>query len=1062
MALFAATLTLGLGAQSAVTRAATRAIASTAPEFYVEYFTVSYQSTLTIQTSGSAGATDPVLHLLRDNGDGTFTQMAYSDNWSGVEARISYTNASLAYSRFLLVLRAKTYAASGTCNLLKSGRSYRSGVPVGGNMVTASAFIFNTGDELRTVHVPGGSVAPALLKFSTSAGDMISGVGLGNGVGGSSVLSLAGTELHFLVGTPWLRDGAAYLTPRAGAANVMSNDVASDTDGDGIGNALEATLGLCAGTSGCPNAADGHGRDTDRDGLSDGEEVWGVGGTLTDGIDDLPFARWGANPKKKDVFLEVDYLTGIGGVLGTNTNPFQWLRDHPTGYLGNWQGSPEDWFDHASEPFEAGPNSHLHNPDSSDGVAIHLDVGVAPTNPANESEFGDWSSGSSRALVPDFIINVLDAIDGDVTVAINGVDATFDATGYTPADIGIILGFAVASTGEPVRLKSYTDNGDGTATTIFEAGEHGVHFTRALSVPSGYQDAVSTPGEDSVSLRAHYLNDADQVDVIRIGRVRYAATTGVYGGGQTGGAAFSAGLAHGAFIHELGHTLALEHWGHGQWGTFGPNCFPQYQSMMRYGGPPFRFSDTEGVDSLDAGAMPETETFGAGYDHSVYSPWPYYYTATSSTVDWNRDGSVSPSGTYWRTPGLTIYGSGYSSCGAFVQGRDRIVPSADVVGPVDLVRASTRLYAFWATGSTLEYKFATLGSQGDKSCTGTADPASGACLDWSSTFTLLSGSTYLGVSSLNFGGDLFLAYNNSSNGLVARKLTVNGNGTLTVAGTWSMLTANAEDRSAFAPELVEHHSARYTGAMVMLFLSEAGTYRYYRFTGTTWIESYNLLDSTGSPISGGDSPAAIGWPDANAAGFAASEKRTVAILPDSSGNLRVYVLNYDTPWDWAQVSLGSLGTTEGKPFMAYRHQRQADGAPRTDFPGQFMFGRMAPCDGGHCAYVRFTAQTSRTNPPGAAMTTTYVADYLQNVWAITQPGTSAALYGDSTLDNVFGLSPHSVKLTSEYGLNFYPHADGSPEHAYGIRSDFRVMEDGICSVIGGDRAFACGGVNVLD
>ena len=63
---------------------------------------------------------------------------------------------------------------------------------------------------------------------------------------------------------------------------------------------------------------------------------------------------------------------------------------------------------------------------------------------------------------------------------------------------------------------------------------------------------------------------------------------------------------------------------------------------------------------------------------------------------------------------------------------------------------------------------------------------------------------------------------------------------------------------------------------------------------------------------------------------------------------------------------------------------------------------------------------------------------------------------------MFGLSPHSALLTYEYGLNFYPHADASPDHSFGVRSDFRVMEDDICSLIGAYRGFPCGAIDVLD
>ena len=412
------------------------------------------------------------------------------------------------------------------------------------------------------------------------------------------------------------------------------------------------------------------------------------------------------------------------------------MRANPTGYVGAWHGSPEDWYDHAEEPFAAGPNSHLHyaGTEPIGGVALHLDLGVAPTDPANESEFGDWSTGSSRALVPDFIVNVVDAIDGDVTVTINGVGLSFDATGLTPAEIAMLVGFAVVGTGEPVDIKSYTDNGDGTATVVFEAQEHSVHFTRGISVPLGYEDSIEMPREDDESLRSHYESDTAQVDAVRVGRLRYGVAVGLDGGGQAYGARFVSGLAHGALIHELGHTLGLQHWGNDAWGTNSAGCLPHYQSMMRYGKPPYRFSDTDGVDSLNPGAVQETETFGATYDHLIYGLAPYYYAATSSTVDWNWDGTPSPIGTSWRAPAMSIYDDGYSYCGAFVLGRDRIVPNEDVVGAVDLTRAGTRLYAFWATGSALKYKYTTLGSIGDESCTGTADPASGACLTWSSTY----------------------------------------------------------------------------------------------------------------------------------------------------------------------------------------------------------------------------------------------------------------------------------------------------------------------------------------
>ncbi|NVJ10465.1 hypothetical protein HUW63_35315 [Myxococcus sp. AM001] len=68
---------------------------------------------------------------------------------------------------------------------------------------------------------------------------------------------------------------------------------ALDTDGDGICDLVEAVLGTN------PNSTD-----TDGDRLGDYAEAFGFGGIL-----DLP--TLGANPRKKDVFVEADYYPGL-------------------------------------------------------------------------------------------------------------------------------------------------------------------------------------------------------------------------------------------------------------------------------------------------------------------------------------------------------------------------------------------------------------------------------------------------------------------------------------------------------------------------------------------------------------------------------------------------------------------------------------------------------------------------------------------------------------------------------------------------------------------------------
>lgn len=73
---------------------------------------------------------------------------------------------------------------------------------------------------------------------------------------------------------------------------------AADSDGDGIPDAFETGDGI--GRPPCAFGTDPHNPDTDGDGLEDGEEVYGTPAGL-----DL--AALGANPLRKDIFIEADW-----------------------------------------------------------------------------------------------------------------------------------------------------------------------------------------------------------------------------------------------------------------------------------------------------------------------------------------------------------------------------------------------------------------------------------------------------------------------------------------------------------------------------------------------------------------------------------------------------------------------------------------------------------------------------------------------------------------------------------------------------------------------------------
>src|SRR5262245_57805565 len=135
-----------------------------------------------------------------------------------------------------------------------------------------------------------------------------------------------------------------------GWANVYLNDYATDTDGDGLGRALENELGTCDGASLAYCSSVFNTQDSDRDGLSDAAEIFGV--------DDPSYPqhlpRWGANPRHKDVFVEVDYTSDF------SSQPFT---------AGDAAA--------AQALYNTGSGADLQNPDGLPGAKLHLDIGVA-------------------------------------------------------------------------------------------------------------------------------------------------------------------------------------------------------------------------------------------------------------------------------------------------------------------------------------------------------------------------------------------------------------------------------------------------------------------------------------------------------------------------------------------------------------------------------------------------------------------------------------------------------------------------------------------------------------
>lgn len=319
---------------------------------------------ITYETRNCSAGADPVLHLFKpgSNSDQR-VQLAVDDNGAGgVNARVSLTPATGGIG--FLIPRAKN-DAHGTCDIWRNGYPWQYGIAVGGKTVTVSGAL--VGDSVETVAMPLGGQYQAIYMLS---GDSITQKwrsGLGTGL--STRFTMNST-------------GASFLVHGTGPTRVVVNDVNSDADGDGLGDRVEAALGTCSsstGTIGNFNCAWAKTpKDTDGDGLSDAWEILGKRDIAPHQL--LP--QWGANPRHKDMFVEVDYMADGKAPLHLDAQGAHAAAAY-------WQ----DTVAPLSSTTLAVHGAILMNPDGLPGVSMHFDTGLPPGPGAPLEDYtlyGNW------------------------------------------------------------------------------------------------------------------------------------------------------------------------------------------------------------------------------------------------------------------------------------------------------------------------------------------------------------------------------------------------------------------------------------------------------------------------------------------------------------------------------------------------------------------------------------------------------------------------------------------------------------------------------------------------
>jgi len=360
-------------------------VATTVSEFRVELVG---GEAVAFETVDLTGGSDPVLHLLDSSG----REVAHDDN--GGEGR----GALLRYRArtdggYWLVIRARSNTTAGSATILRNGGAWRSRVPFAGWDVTLNGL--RAGEMVDTVELPNGAGPVDIVYLLGSDGISIERRVVGRSQLGVRYAATSNSESQqVVVAAPRSEDatsGRMIYRGTSGGIELLRNDAAipgHDSDQDLLGNELEIQLQLCEVSfidrllDRCRYAIDP--RDTDGDGIRDSWEVLG----RADVSPAQPLPLWGASPRHKDLFVEVDFMRRT---LAENQQKVDLRMPPPAArsFVAAWGDdlTTAGWLRSAHAKM-------IQNPDGKPGIAVHLDTGVAPQQPSDATIYGDWGGHS--------------------------------------------------------------------------------------------------------------------------------------------------------------------------------------------------------------------------------------------------------------------------------------------------------------------------------------------------------------------------------------------------------------------------------------------------------------------------------------------------------------------------------------------------------------------------------------------------------------------------------------------------------------------------------------------
>ncbi len=882
-------------------------------------------STITWETTDLSAGADTVLHLWSWVSG---SEVGYDDDGgAGLASQLSYINNTNSPQSLVLVVRAYSSATQGTARLLQDGATLSAQIPVAGHRIAVEN---GAGYVHETVKAPGGAEYPYILALNGAL--RLMALDYTSGVGYQAAVSHPSTA-YVVVGT----------TSGSGSVHVYSNDP-TDNDGDGLGTGLEWDLGTCdlagwAHCSGVHNLAD-----TDRDAIPDGAEVFGI----DDAAAPQHLPAWGADPRHKDVFVELDWDAAFA------SNPFT-----------------EADAIAAAAIYAAGAAGDLQNPDGLGGVRLHIDMDRTPTDASLGTLLGDW--GGSNAVPA--------------------------GTAY-----------------------------DVAPNTHRSAARQGV-FHYGLMSPGAGGGQGATPGDRfgwGVSVANRHVR---------------------------------------SFVHELGHNLALRHWGHDSWGN--ANGKANYLSLMNYAFPGSSFSQGASAVVLNPAIVDEQAGIGADASHVATGPHQRL-VGPLEEIDWDFDGAFSPGG--WGSVRAPVTYATGASDGALSQNEQILHTEDDLPATTpSLVRGpGNRLYAFYVDDGRIWYRRALMnGNSWEGSCPG-GDEIGDACTTWSGAVEVPTTLGARGLTAIWNGGQVLLAFRTDVDSL--RTIRATGADASGVLSGWTgeQFHGVYTDREPEV-ELMRVDPGQFGGStsVLGLFYRELGSgqYRWRTMTSVTAAGSTSrgaVMTETNATLTGSQSPTFTGWPYDPTS----SPNGTICgAITNDAGTVGLYCYDPATNRFVNRSSTAFPAVTKpitsGKPGLAFHTYRSWAGIPLVADRGAFWLG-VTVADLEWDFVDVWISEPIGSGAGEALQAVEFPASRrgkVGNVWSNLADGTGMALYDDASLGAMKALwlrvdGGDSSPPVGGRKLRFLPFVDGGFRAELTDGNDFQVMERGIC--LGLEDAAYCG------